>query len=126
MVYIGGQGFPTAVEAVFTAVKAGEVSIGLQVIGVGGETFTVQLRPLVGEAAAQQETEIFLEDVDLSDRFLIKPGAVFYWSIGYLDKPSGRIRASIFRFRRLPTWSKQQLQQARSRADRLKELLDVD
>lgn len=33
---IGGQGFPTAVEAVFTAVKEREVPVGAEVIGVGG------------------------------------------------------------------------------------------
>lgn len=97
-----------------------------QVISVGGETFAVQLRPLVGEAAAQQETEIYLEDVDSSDRFLIKPGAVFYWSIGYLDRPSGRIRASILRFRRLPTWSKQELKRAKLRTSRLENLSNVE
>jgi len=33
---IGGQGLSTAVEAIFTAVKEGEVLIGAEVIGVGG------------------------------------------------------------------------------------------
>jgi len=33
---VGGQGLPTAVEAIFTAVKEGEVPIGAEVIGVGG------------------------------------------------------------------------------------------
>lgn len=36
---IGGQGFPTAVEAVFTAVKEGEVPVGAEVIGVGGTRY---------------------------------------------------------------------------------------
>jgi hypothetical protein len=97
-----------------------------QVISVGKETFSVQLIPLVGEGAPQQETEIYLEDVDSSDRFLIKPGAVFYWSIGYLDRPSGRVRASILRFRRLPTWSEQELKQAELRTSRLEGLLNVE
>ncbi len=33
---IGGQGFTTAVEAVFTAVKEGKVTVGSQVIGAAG------------------------------------------------------------------------------------------
>jgi len=33
---VGGQGLPTAVEAIFTAVEEGEVPIGAEVIGVGG------------------------------------------------------------------------------------------
>jgi hypothetical protein len=94
------------------------------VISVGGETFTVQLRPLVGEGAVQQEAEIYLEDIDSSDRFLIKPGAVFYWSIGYLDRPSGRLRASILRFRRLPTWTEQELKQAKLKKSILEDLLN--
>ncbi|MDH5687948.1 MAG: hypothetical protein OEZ48_08825 [Candidatus Bathyarchaeota archaeon] len=32
---VGGQGLPTAVEAIFTAVKEDEVPIGAEVIGVG-------------------------------------------------------------------------------------------
>ena len=33
---IGGQGLPTAVDAIFTAVKEGEVPLGSETIGVGG------------------------------------------------------------------------------------------
>ncbi len=96
------------------------------VIGVGEETFSVHLRPLLGEGSDHQEAEIYLEEVDPSDRFLIEPGAVFYWSIGYLDRPSGRLRASILRFRRLPAWSKQDLKRADSRTSRIEALLDVE
>lgn len=51
----------------------------------------------------REVAEIYTCEVSLADRELLRPGAVFYWSIGYEDRPSGqRVRSSILRFRRLP------------------------
>jgi hypothetical protein len=42
------------------------------------------------------------EDISPDDLFLLEPGAVFYWSIGFYDYPGrGRSRESRIRFRRL-------------------------
>ncbi|MER8013329.1 hypothetical protein [Streptomyces griseoluteus] len=50
--------------------------------------------------------EIRIEEVSPADLELLREGAIFYWSIGYRDLPSGqRVRASIIRFRRLPPLS---------------------
>ncbi len=95
------------------------------VIEVGENTFLARLVPIRDEGA-DQDAEIYIEEVEEADRPLIEPGAVFYWSIGYLDKPSGRLRASIIRFRRLPAWTKRDLELARTEAVRLKALLDED
>ncbi|MFC1926026.1 hypothetical protein ACFLW2_04960 [Chloroflexota bacterium] len=98
-----------------------------QVISVGEETFNAQLAPLIGEKDAQQEAELYIVDIDPSDHFLIKPGAIFYWSIGYLDgRPSGRIKASILRFRRLPAWDANELKRAKLKSSRLEDLLNVE
>jgi len=75
-------------------------------------------------AGPDEEAEFPLEEVPVSDRKLIVPGAVFYWCIGYLDTVSGqRIRASAIRFRRLPAWSEEELRKAHSQAQETRELL---
>ncbi len=94
------------------------------VIEVYEETFLARLIPILGEGA-DQEAEIYIEEVEPVDQVLIEPGAVFYWSIGYLDKPSGRHRDSYIRFRRLPAWTRRELKAAREKAKMLQELLNV-
>ena len=91
-------------------------------IEVGPDTFLARLTRIVGEGP-DQEAEIYLNEVEEEDHALIEPGAVFYWSIGYLDRPSGRIRASVVRFRRLPAWTRRQLEAARAEAAKLRDLL---
>jgi len=95
------------------------------VIDVYEDTFLARLIPIRGEGS-DQNAEIYIEEVEPADRALIEPGAVFYWSIGYLDRPSGRHRDSFIRFRRLPAWSQSELEAVRREAKRLKELLDVE
>jgi len=92
---------------------------------VGQDTFHARLIPLLGEGS-DLEAEIWIEEIDGEDRTLLQPGAIFYWSIGYLDRPSGRQRTSIIRFQRLPVWTKRELEAARAEAAKLKELLDVN
>jgi hypothetical protein len=94
------------------------------VIEVEQDTFRARLVPIVGEGS-DQEAEIYLEEVEKEDRALIEPGAVFYWSIGYLDRPSGRISASSIRFRRLPGWTKREMDSVDAKVARLKNLLDI-
>ena len=93
---------------------------------IGQETFLATLVPIVGEGS-DLEAEIYLEDVEPSDRDLVEPGAVFYWSIGYLIKPSGnRCRASQIRFRRLPPWANDKLEAAHAKAQELMSFLDEE
>lgn len=59
---------------------------------------------------------VTIDSVELSpdDAPLLKEGAVFYWSIGYLDYPGrGRVRESKLRFRRLKGWTEKEIQQAK-------------
>jgi hypothetical protein len=91
------------------------------VIWVGEDSFGARLVPIVGEGP-DQEAEILTEEMAADDSNLIEPGAVFYWSIGYLDRPSGRLRVSLLRFRRLPVWTKDELEQADRKAKKLRDL----
>jgi len=89
---------------------------------IGDEVFQARLIPITGQGD-EQEAEIHVSEVTEEDRSMLKLGAVFYWSIGYLEKPSGRLRASIIRFRRLPTWTTKDIEMAENRVSVLKELL---
>jgi len=57
----------------------------------------------------EEEAEILLDEIDPNDTELLEPGAIFYWSIGYDDEAS-RKRFSMIKFRRLPTWNKEELE----------------
>lgn len=70
----------------------------------------------------EEEVELPLEEVSEGDRDLVKPGAVFYWNIGYFDSRTGqRKRESITRFRRLPAWRQEELESAKSEADEIRD-----
>jgi hypothetical protein len=88
------------------------------VLEVGEATFVARLVDLTGD---RPEEEIELEKAELSDfdLDLLEPGAVFYWSVGYRRQlPRGaRSRESVIRFRRLPAWSRAELEAARERAE---------
>lgn len=96
-----------------------------RVIKVNEDTFTARLTTIKGEGN-YQDAEIYIQEVTPDDRDNIEPGAVFYWSIGYLDTPSGRLRTSIIRFRRLPVWTRYELENATIKADNIRDLLDED
>ena len=71
-----------------------------------------------------EEAEFPLSEVSDDDRDLVQKGAVFYWNIGYIIKPSRqKIRASIVRFRRLPAWTKVEVDSAKQAAERLADFI---
>jgi hypothetical protein len=94
------------------------------VLDVTEDSFRARLMTIEGEGPTQ-EAEILLEELVQEDRKLVEPGAVFYWSIGYLDRPSGRLRISSIRFRRLPAWTSRELEKARAEAKELGVLLGI-
>lgn len=96
----------------FTTLQRWEANV----IQVGTESFTARLSDKTA-TRADEEGEFSLEEVSLADRDLVVAGAVFYWSVGYLDHRNGqRTRESLIRFRRLPAWNKKELDEARQRA----------
>lgn len=95
------------------------------VIETQEEVFVARLTDQRG-AEGDDEAEIWLDEVAAEDRDLVVPGAIFYWSIGYLDRPSGRQRVSQIRFRRLPAWSQRELAEAEAEAQRLNVVLEWD
>ena len=93
------------------------------VLDVLDDSFTARLIDLTLQGF-DEEAEFALEEIDEGDKPLLKPGAIFYWNIGYSDSPSGRARVSIIRFRRLPIWRSEELERAKHDAERLSDLLE--
>lgn len=79
----------------------------------------------LSQKGPDEEAEIPFEEISPDDQKLIRPGAIFYWNIGYLDFYTGqRVRASIIRFQRLPAWSKEEIDEAKREAERLQDIFD--
>jgi hypothetical protein len=68
-----------------------------------------------------KRTEIEIQEVEDEQRKLISPGAPFYWMIGYRVRAGSRSRFSEISFRRLPTWTKKELEEAELAATKLDE-----
>ncbi len=111
-----------------TLVQAQEGFIAVQkwegyVSHVGKDTFEATLVCLKGEGP-DQYAEFSFDVVSEDDQALISLGAVFYWTIGYREKVSGRVRDSLIRFRRL-MWTRQEVKTFEARAKELENLFDV-
>ncbi len=77
-------------------------------------------------AGIEERVEFDLDEVSRDDLPLIVPGAVFYWSVGYRDEPTGeRSRSSIIKFRRLPGWSVRDLERITDRVTGMKKRLGL-
>lgn len=70
----------------------------------------------------QQITEFEFEEIDEADRELIKPGAIFYWTIGYLHPGTQLI--SRIRFLRQPPLSNEEWDSIEQEVARLSTLID--
>ena len=93
---------------------------------VGEETFTGRLVDLT--AGDKEDTELMefpTSDLSVGDQNLLKPGAIFRWMIGYEERGGTRRRISELYLRRLPVWTKQELEDADREASVLATLLDT-
>lgn len=71
--------------------------------------------------------ELSINEIGPKDRELIEPGAVFYWSMGYEDRPGyPRQRLSRIYFRRLPGWTEEEVNAAEEEAERNAPLFSGD
>jgi len=91
-----------------------------RVIEVCKDSFVAVLEDLT-MPGTEEQVELDLGDVSPDDGPLVVPGAVFYWSIGYREDPSGaRSRSSELRFQRLPRWSSKDVSGIADRVEALK------
>ena len=90
-------------------------------------TFEVRLTDRTDAGHPEESATFPVADVSDSDRELLRPGATFYWSIGYRVSVGGqKTRASEIWFRRLPGWSDSDFQRLKARVAGLMQLLGHD
>jgi len=92
---------------------------------IGSETFTARLRDRTSnDVYASEIAELPIADVSDDDRELLRPGAIFYMTVGRVTRASGRQdRVGRLVFRRLPAWTASTLRRAQQRAERLARFL---
>lgn len=89
------------------------------------DTFVALLIDKTGAKPDEEEVEIELNELSADDKSLVKPGASFYWSIGYEDAPGvPRQRVSRIRFRRLPGWTRREVDRAELAGRRYESLFE--
>ena len=87
------------------------------VVTVSETELVVHLEDLSDPTTPREEAVLSIDELSAEDAELARPGAVFYWYIGYRTSPWGqRETISAIRFRRLPGWSKRSIKSARARA----------
>lgn len=90
------------------------------VVSVARDEFAATLIDLT-QPGIEEEAVLELSEVTDDDLTLVQPGAIFYWSIGYRIERSGeRSRSSVIWFRRLPAWTKNDVERAEKRASELR------
>lgn len=94
------------------------------VLAVESDFFVARLTDLETDMP-HLEADILLEEVSPADRSRVELGAIFYWTIGFLDTLGGqRTRESVIRFRSLPKWRSQDLEKAMKTAEEIRDELD--
>lgn len=85
---------------------------------VGLETFKARLVDITSQSIFEEEVaELFKSDISDGQLQLVAEGSVFRWVIGYQRSSSGeKQRVSSIVFRRLPAWTKTDLQSAQTKA----------
>ncbi|HEY9159021.1 hypothetical protein [Candidatus Binatus sp.] len=93
---------------------------------IGESEFDAELRDLTDRTRARETATFGFDELSDSDQDLVQIGAVFYWSIGYKLSPSRQreLVATII-FRRLPRWTKSQLDAVKARANEIEEILGI-
>jgi len=89
------------------------------------EEFIASLQDKTNPSNPEEGVEISLGEVSDEDRNLVRPGAVFYWSIGYEDSLGfPRQRVSRIRFRRLSGWTPQEIMMSEEKAKEFASLFE--
>ncbi len=88
--------------------------------------FDAELRDLTDRTRARETATFRFGELSDGDQDLVQIGAVFYWSIGYELTPTRqrKLVATII-FRRLPRWTKRQLDAVRAMANEIEEILGI-
>lgn len=96
------------------------------VVFVGADGFDGVLTDLTVSDRPRERANFSFEEVSPDDRELLTIGAVFYWFIGYeITKSGQRKLVSSLRFRRLPAWTRSEIEAVQREADEMESLLGI-
>jgi hypothetical protein len=88
------------------------------IVSSNEEELTVQLEDITNPENPNELVVLSMDEIDLKDQSLIEPGALFDWYIGYRQgQKYSRERFSTIRFRRLPSWTATEIQDAEKLAE---------
>jgi hypothetical protein len=97
------------------------------VLSIRASDFLARLVDLTDICAQRLEAIFSIDEVSPSDLPLLHEGAVFYWIIGSRDYRNGQRKTEQFlRFRRLPIWSKRDIERLDARVYEMKGFLQSD
>lgn len=96
-----------------------------QVKQVTGDSFVAVISDKTNLGSDDEEVELDIMEVAPEDAHLVRPGALFYWSVGYEDgRGIPRQRVSRVRFRRLPGLTSRDIRRARESARKFASLFE--
>ena len=88
------------------------------VISANDQDLTVRVEDLLNRDNPDELIVLSRDEIDDKDQCLVKPGALFYWNIGYRQGfKCPKERFSIIRFRRLPKWTDKEIKDAENLAE---------
>ena len=99
-----------------------------QVTSIDQEQKEVSIRfhEIGGDNQVIEEAVFDMDEIPPSDYDLLEEGAIVYWNIGYLDQSGERKRISELRFRRMPIWSKREIERVEKKAKAFKDFFSPE
>jgi len=88
------------------------------VLTVEADKITAQLTPISGVEKVAQDADVPCEEISEDDRELVRVGALFRLAVGYEIANGTRTRFSRIVFRRLPAWTRRDIEDADALAER--------
>ncbi|MGI2067835.1 hypothetical protein [Shewanella sp. MF08487] len=86
------------------------------------EEFTAQLIDKTSPINPDEIVVMSTEEISISDTCLLKEGAIFYWSIGYLFRGSTKSKNSAIHFSRLKGFTSKEIELAKEQGSHLEAL----
>ncbi len=97
------------------------------VVDYDDQEMTARLEDLTDPKNPDEIVVLSIEEIDKGDQALIQNGAVFLWHIGYRQGSRyPRERFSKISFRRLPKWTKEEIQDAEKLAKEYSDFFSIN
>jgi hypothetical protein len=91
------------------------------VTNLANDEFTAIIRDKTEEGNPDEEVVLSTDELAVEDLPLLRPGAIFYWSVRYeQERGLPRRRVSRIRFRRVPGWTNADIRQSEVIKERLR------